>query len=79
MDFADACLVRMAELNSTARVWTVDSDFSRLSLPWPPADPSDYTDEEELISLAECAGPDDIPADCFKIVLHSAPWPPATH
>jgi predicted nucleic acid-binding protein len=27
MDFADACLVRMAELNPLARVWTVDSDF----------------------------------------------------
>jgi predicted nucleic acid-binding protein len=27
MDFADACLVRMAELNPLTRVWTVDSDF----------------------------------------------------
>jgi predicted nucleic acid-binding protein len=27
MDFADACLVRMAELNPLARIWTVDSDF----------------------------------------------------
>lgn len=27
MDFADACLVRMSELNDHCRVWTVDSDF----------------------------------------------------
>ncbi len=27
MDFADACLVRMAELHSEPRVWTTDSDF----------------------------------------------------
>ncbi len=27
MDFADACLVRMSELNTGGRVFTVDSDF----------------------------------------------------
>jgi uncharacterized protein len=27
MDYADACLVRMAELHAGSRVWTVDSDF----------------------------------------------------
>ena len=27
MSLADACLVRMAELDSTARVWTTDSHF----------------------------------------------------
>jgi predicted nucleic acid-binding protein len=27
MDFADACLVRMAEIHATPRVWTADSDF----------------------------------------------------
>lgn len=27
MDFADACLVRMVELNRESAVWTVDSDF----------------------------------------------------
>ncbi len=27
MDFADACLVRMAELHTEPRVWTTDSDF----------------------------------------------------
>ena len=27
MDFADACLVRMTELYSAAKVWTVDGDF----------------------------------------------------
>lgn len=27
MDFGDACLVRMSELHSGSRVWTVDSDF----------------------------------------------------
>jgi uncharacterized protein len=27
MDWADACLVRMTELHSPCRVWTVDSDF----------------------------------------------------
>lgn len=28
MSFADACLVRMAELNPSAVVWTLDRDFS---------------------------------------------------
>ena len=28
MDFADACLVRMSELNADAIVFTIDSDFS---------------------------------------------------
>ena len=28
MSFADACLVRMSELNPKAQVWTTDSDFS---------------------------------------------------
>jgi len=28
MDFADACLVRMAEIHAASRVWTVDSDFA---------------------------------------------------
>lgn len=27
MDFADACLVRMAELHPGYRIWTLDSDF----------------------------------------------------
>jgi len=27
MDFADACLVRMAEIHTGSHVWTVDSDF----------------------------------------------------
>ena len=27
MDFADACVVRMAEIHETLGVWTVDSDF----------------------------------------------------
>jgi len=27
MDFADACIVRMAEIHTGSRVWTVDSDF----------------------------------------------------
>ncbi|MEM9081388.1 MAG: PIN domain-containing protein [Verrucomicrobiota bacterium] len=27
MDFADACLVRMTELEKKSRVWTVDADF----------------------------------------------------
>lgn len=27
MDFADACLVRMAELISDSEVWTIDEDF----------------------------------------------------
>lgn len=27
MDFADACLVRMAETTRDAKVWTIDSDF----------------------------------------------------
>ena len=27
MGFADACLVRMAELNPDAYVWTLDGDF----------------------------------------------------
>jgi predicted nucleic acid-binding protein len=27
MDYADACLVRMAELRTNAQVWTLDSDF----------------------------------------------------
>jgi len=27
MDFADACLVRIAELHAEPRVWTTDSDF----------------------------------------------------
>jgi len=27
MDFADACMVRMAELHSRSRVWTMDTDF----------------------------------------------------
>ena len=27
MDFADACLVRMAEIHATPLVWTADSDF----------------------------------------------------
>lgn len=27
MDFADACLVRMAEVHPLAQVWTADSDF----------------------------------------------------
>ena len=27
MDFADACLVRMAELHHAPRVWTADADF----------------------------------------------------
>jgi predicted nucleic acid-binding protein len=27
MDFADACLVRMAELQHTPRIWTADADF----------------------------------------------------
>lgn len=27
MDFADACLVRMAETTRSAKVWTIDSDF----------------------------------------------------
>jgi predicted nucleic acid-binding protein len=29
MGFADACLVRMAELHDDASVWTVDADFRR--------------------------------------------------
>ena len=28
MSFADACLVRMSELNPKAQVWTTDSDFA---------------------------------------------------
>ena len=28
MDFADACIVRMAELTPKATVWTLDSDFT---------------------------------------------------
>jgi len=27
MDFADACMVRMAEIHPAARVWTTDTDF----------------------------------------------------
>jgi predicted nucleic acid-binding protein len=27
MDFADACLVQMAETSREAKVWTIDSDF----------------------------------------------------
>jgi predicted nucleic acid-binding protein len=27
MDFADACLLRMAETTTNQKVWTVDSDF----------------------------------------------------
>ncbi len=27
MDFADACLVRMAEIHNSPRVWSADSDF----------------------------------------------------
>jgi uncharacterized protein len=27
MDFADACLVRMAELHSQSSIWTMDADF----------------------------------------------------
>jgi Tfp pilus assembly ATPase PilU len=27
MAFADACLVRMAELHANASVWTLDADF----------------------------------------------------
>jgi len=27
MSFADACLVRMCELNAEAAVWTLDRDF----------------------------------------------------
>ena len=27
MDFADACLVRLAELHPASTIWTVDSDF----------------------------------------------------
>ncbi len=27
MGFADACLVRMSELQLDCRIWTVDSDF----------------------------------------------------
>jgi uncharacterized protein len=39
MDFADACLVRMSELQENSQLWTVDSDFrfyrrnSRHSIP----------------------------------------------
>lgn len=27
MDFADACLVRLAELKSGSQIWTADGDF----------------------------------------------------